>query len=105
MLSLLICLKIIIHLHFLSYFYIDVVQAFGRQSRMQRIDLATQEGRAMVLTDWPLGNMNEIFAIFKQLLVIGGWGISGEIALLWISLDLTDDKSIFTQISVAIRRH
>ena len=28
--------------------------------------------------------------IFKQILVIDGWGISYEIALIWISLDFTD---------------
>ena len=27
------------------------------------------------------------------ILVIDGWGISCEIALIWMSLDLTDDKS------------
>ena len=32
-------------------------------------------------------------AIFKQILVIDGWDISSEIALLWRSLDLTDDQS------------
>ena len=29
--------------------------------------------------------------IFKQILVIDGWGISSEIALIWMSLDFTDD--------------
>ena len=31
--------------------------------------------------------------IFKQILVIDGWGISCEIALIWMSLDFTDDQS------------
>ena len=31
--------------------------------------------------------------IFKQILGIGGLGISCEIALRWMLLDLTDDKS------------
>ena len=60
--------------------------------------------------------------IFKQILVIDGWGISGEIILIWMSLDVTDDQStlvhvmawcrqatlpeqILTRISVAIWRH
>ena len=30
-------------------------------------------------------------------LVIDGWGISCEIALRWLSLDLTDDKSTLVQ--------
>ena len=29
--------------------------------------------------------------IFKQILVIDGWGICCEIAVIWMSLDLTDD--------------
>ena len=31
--------------------------------------------------------------IFKRILVIAGWGISCEIGLIWMSLDLTDDQS------------
>ena len=54
--------------------------------------------------------------IFKQILVIDGWGISCEIDLLWMSLDFTDDQStwvdgnkplpgpMLTKISVAICR-
>ena len=29
--------------------------------------------------------------IFEQILVIDGWGISCEIALIWLSTELTDD--------------
>ena len=36
--------------------------------------------------------------IFKIILEIGGWGISYEIALTWISLYLTDDKSTLVQV-------
>ena len=32
------------------------------------------------------------------MLVINGWGISCEIALRWLSQDLTDDKSISVQV-------
>ena len=48
---------------------------------------------------WPLRNLNGKFkwnfrhVIFKQILVINGWGISCEIALIWMSLDFTDDQS------------
>ena len=35
---------------------------------------------------------------FKVILVIDGWGISCEIALRWLSLDLTDDKSTLVQV-------
>ena len=35
------------------------------------------------------------YVIFKWILVIDGWGISFEIALIWMSLDLIDDQSIW----------
>ena len=31
------------------------------------------------------------YVIFKQILVIDGWGISCEIAITWMSLDFSDD--------------
>ena len=34
------------------------------------------------------------YVIFKRILVIDGWGISCEIALMWLSLDFTNDQSI-----------
>ena len=36
--------------------------------------------------------------IFKQILVIDDWGISCEIALLWMSLDFTADQSTLVQV-------
>ena len=33
------------------------------------------------------------YVIFKPILVIDGWGICCEIALIWMSLDVTDDQS------------
>ena len=41
---------------------------------------------------------NFIQLIFKQILVIDGWGISCKIALIWMSLDFTDDKSRLVQV-------
>ena len=35
--------------------------------------------------------------IFKHILVINGWDISCEIALIWMSLDFTDDQSTLLQ--------
>ena len=35
--------------------------------------------------------------IFKQILVIDGWGICHEIALMWMPLDFTDDQSTLVQ--------
>ena len=36
--------------------------------------------------------------IFKQILVIDGYGISCEIALIWMSLDFTDEQSTLLQV-------
>ena len=41
---------------------------------------------------------NFSYAIFKQILVIDGWGISCEIALILMSLDLTGDQLTFVNI-------
>ena len=58
---------------------------------------------AKKLNHWPLGHLNEIFrhVIFKQILVIDGWG---EIAIRWMSLILTDDKSILVQVMAWCRQ-
>ena len=42
--------------------------------------------------------------IFKQILVIHGWGISCEIALIWMSLDFTDVQSILVQVMAWCRQ-
>ena len=58
------------------------------------------------LTHSPLGNLNDIFrhVILKQILVIDGWGTSCEIALGWMSLNLTDDKSTLVQVMAWCRQ-
>ena len=38
------------------------------------------------------------YVICKRFLVIDGWGISCEIALIWMSLDFTDDQSTLFQV-------
>ena len=38
------------------------------------------------------------YVIFKGILVTDGWGISCEIALIWMSLNLTDDQSVLVQV-------
>ena len=38
------------------------------------------------------------WVIFKLILLNGGWGISYEIALRWMPLNLTDDKSTLAQV-------
>ena len=57
-------------------------------------------------TQWLLGNLNEIFwhVILKQILVIDGWCISCEIALRWMPLNLTDDKSTLVQVMAWCRQ-
>ena len=44
------------------------------------------------------------YVIFKQILVIDGWGISCEIALIWMSLDITDDQSTLVQVMAWCRQ-
>ena len=44
------------------------------------------------------------YAIFKQILVINGWVISCEIALIWMSLDFTDDQSTLVQVMAWCRQ-
>ena len=53
-----------------------------------------------MLTHWPLGDSNKILdqVIFKLISVTDGWGISCKIALSWMPLDLTDDKSTLVQL-------
>ena len=41
---------------------------------------------------------NFTHVIFKLMLVIDGWGIPCEIALIWMSLDFTDDQSTLVQV-------
>ena len=41
---------------------------------------------------------NFIYVIFKLILVIDGWGISCEIALIWMLMDFTDDQSTLVQV-------
>ena len=55
----------------------------------------------LCLTHWPLGDLNEIF---KLILVIVDWGISCDIALRWMSLDLTDDESTLVQVMAWCRQ-
>ena len=38
------------------------------------------------------------YVIFEWILVIDGWGISCEIALIWMSLDFTDNQSALVQV-------
>ena len=44
------------------------------------------------------------YVILKWILVIDGWGISCEIALVWMSLDFTDDQSTLVQVMAWCRQ-
>ena len=44
------------------------------------------------------------YVIFKRILVIDGWGISCEITLIWMSLDLNDEKSTLVQVMAWCRQ-
>ena len=61
---------------------------------------------AISLTHWPMRNFNEILGhvIFKQISEIDGWGISCEIAPIWMSLDLTYDQSTLVRVMAWCRQ-
>ena len=42
--------------------------------------------------------------IFEQILMIDGWGFFCEIALIWMSLDFTDDQSTLVQVMAWCRQ-
>ena len=48
--------------------------------------------------------LNFRYVIFQRILVTDGWGISCEIALIWKSLDLTDDQSTLAQVMAWCRQ-
>ena len=48
--------------------------------------------------------LNFRYVILKLILVIDGWGISCEIALIWMSLDFTDDQSTLVQVMAWCRQ-
>ena len=45
------------------------------------------------------------YVIFKRILVIDGWGIFCEIALIWMSLDFTDDQLKLIQVMAWCRQY
>ena len=47
---------------------------------------------------------NFIYVIFQGILVIGGRGIACEIALIWMSVDFTDDQSTLVQVMAWCRK-
>ena len=64
--------------------------------------LLTQQPCFIVtLTHWPLGDFS---LIFKVISMNGGWGISYEVALRRMPLDLTDEKSTLVQVMAWCRQ-
>ena len=79
------------------------IHLFSRVNAMVADDLATQGARAsavMALTHWSLGDLNGSLdeVIFKLILLIDKIGFPCEIALRWMLLYFTDDKSILIQV-------
>ena len=48
--------------------------------------------------------LNFRYVIFKWISETGGWGISCEIALIWMSLDFTDNQSTLVQVMAWCRQ-
>ena len=86
-----------------SYMVYDQMWATSRRQNGMRNDVLSVSlnavTKAIVLTHWPREfEWNFIYVIFKRILVTDGWGISCEIALIWMSLDFTDDQSTLVQV-------
>ena len=68
-----------------------------------------KDSKANLQVDGKDGNINSLapgkfewnfrYVTFKRILVTDGWGISFEIALIWMSLDFIDDQSTLVQVS------
>ena len=57
-----------------------------------------------LLTHWSMWNLNQILDHSQANLMINGWGISCEISIRLLSLDLTDDKSTLVQVMAWCRQ-
>ena len=78
-----------------------------RQSCLQRAAQRVHPGKSHVsinslIPEKFAWNFRQV--IFKQILVIDGSGISCENALIWMSLDSTDDQSTFVQVMAWCRQ-
>ena len=87
---------------------------YGVTSRQEDKLMDRQANSYVPLQLWWRGTINSLapgkfewnfrHAIFKQILVIDGWGITCEIALIWISLDFADDPSTLVQVMAWCRQ-
>ena len=76
------CKRYVCHIHFLPYKILIIYKCPGHA--LVHIFNSLAPGKL----EW-----NFRHVIFKHILVIDGWGLSCEIALISMSLDVTDDKS------------
>ena len=72
------------------------IKSLAHESRGSNFDKCSL-GAFYIWTHWPLGD-------FKLILVNAGWGISNEIPLRWMPLDLTDDQSTLVQVMAWCRQ-
>ena len=86
--------------HWLGTYLDNIVQQWWNMQCNQDIKV---DWWCILLTHCPLGDFNSIL-IFKLNLMNGGWGISCKIALRWMPLDLTDDKSTLVQVMAWCRQ-
>ena len=88
-----------------------------RRTLPTRLLLPHRDGGPGTLSQWNLQvcvnsltperfdqNFRQVISIFKLISVTDGWGISCKIALRWMSLDLTDDKSTLVQVMAWCRQ-
>ena len=91
-------------------FLLDVVLCSRSRSMPQRWTSAKIKGVSCCWLIWFNSlapgkfKLNFRYVIFKRILVIGGWDISCEIALIWMSQDITDDQSTLVQVMAWCRQ-
>ena len=69
-------------------------------------EISSKEAPRLGINPLPPGKSewNFRYVIFKQILVIDGWGIFCEIVLIWMSLEFTDDQSTLVQVMAWCRQ-
>ena len=73
---------------------------------LTRVKVGYRNGPVMTIDALAPGRFhwNFIEVIPKLIMITSGWGISREIALKWLSLDLSDDKSTLVQVMAWCRQ-
>ena len=81
----------------------DLLQGDDGQLSLLLLLVKIQSTTEWLSTHCPLGNLNVIFVMWFST-YFDDWGISYEIALRWLSLDLTDEKSTLVQLMAWCRQ-